>query len=546
MARFGAIFVAVCMILIAGSFGALVYLYFGLSGAESWIVALTAFTGLAVYNAVAGRLRDRSDVGTQIADLSRGTADLARQVLELGRRVAGAEIKVESGIDKAVAVAKPLAAEIGELGLLVKQLAESIAAHETALAALRAAAVLPETPLASAPAFAVTPAPSAVVATAPVPEAAAPSVPAPSLEISPIPVAEVASSAPAASGPTSPAPLAADHPLESAKTSDRAVLGDPEAAPVRVTKGPFRGMTADAVVALIRDAIDANRIDLYLQPIVTLPQRKVRYYEAMARLRTADGGTLAPTDFLPYAEGAGLMARIDNLMLFRCVRVVRRLLAKKREVGLFCNISASTLVDPEFFPQFLEFMGANRALAPSLVFEFTQSAVRTMGPIENESLGALNDHGFRFSMDNVTDLRMEPRDLAERGIRFVKVPAALLLNRHSAVAADIHPADLSNLLSRSGIELIAEKIETEGAVIDLLDFDLRYGQGHLFSPPRPVKPEVMQGIADRPEAEAVREPERTAPAVPALPAVPAPPEPPGAGERISALVQLARGLAARS
>ena len=43
---------------------------------------------------------------------------------------------------------------------------------------------------------------------------------------------------------------------------------------------------------MIRSAIDANRIDLYLQPIVTLPQRKVRYYEAMSRLRTETGEVL--------------------------------------------------------------------------------------------------------------------------------------------------------------------------------------------------------------------------------------------------------------
>ena len=75
------------------------------------------------------------------------------------------------------------------------------------------------------------------------------------------------------------------------------------------------------------------------------------------------------------------------------------------------------------------FFDANRAIAPSLVFEFTQSAVRAMGPIEHESLAALAERGFRFSMDNLTDLRIEPRELTERGFRFIKAPAALLLNR---------------------------------------------------------------------------------------------------------------------
>jgi cyclic-di-GMP phosphodiesterase TipF (flagellum assembly factor) len=191
------------------------------------------------------------------------------------------------------------------------------------------------------------------------------------------------------------------------------------------------------------------------------------------------------------------MPRIDNLVIFRCVQVVRRLLMKNREIGLFCNLSGATLTDSVIFQQVLEFMDANRAIAPSLVLEFTQSALRAAGPMENEGLAALAERGFRFSLDNVTDLRIEPRELASRGFRFIKVPAALLLNRGGAAATDIHPADMSDLLGRFGIDLIAEKIESEGSVVDLLDCDVRYGQGFLFSPPRPVRAEALQGIAER-------------------------------------------------
>jgi cyclic-di-GMP phosphodiesterase TipF (flagellum assembly factor) len=238
------------------------------------------------------------------------------------------------------------------------------------------------------------------------------------------------------------------------------------------------------------------------------------------------------------------MPKIDNMMLFRCVQVVRRLLAKNREIGLFCNISASTLVDSQF-PQFAEFMEANKAIAPALVFEFTQSALRAMGPIENESLAALAQRGYRFSLDNVSDLRIEPRDLAERGFRFVKAQAPLLLNRSGIAISDIHPQDFAGLLSRHGIELIAAKIESESAVVDLLDYDVKFGQGFLFSPPRPVRPEVMQGISND---VVVRDSTGTPKVVPPPP----PPVPPVTSaappvtHRLSSLAQLARGAVARN
>ena len=431
MVRISAIFIALCMMLIAASLGVVLFLRFGFSAVDSALIALAVLSVLAIYNAVAGRKRDRAEVSDQVSIIARGSGDLARQIAEFGRRLNAMENKVEAALGKAASPAQPLATEIEELSRLVRQLAESVAQHEIALANERS----------SAP------------------------------------------SAPAAA----PALTAA-----SAGAAKEAVPAATPAGAALPKIAAFDGLDRDAIIAAVRAGIDAQRIDLYLQPIVTLPQRKVRYYEAMSRLNAGNGEIVAATDFLPYAEAGSLLPKLDNLSVLRCVQVVRRLLLKNREIGLFCNLAVATLTDSGF-PQLLEFIEANRAIAPSLVFEFTQSAVRGMGPIEHESMAALAERGFRFSMDNLSDLRIEPRELTARGFRFIKAPAALLLNRVGSASANIHPADFSDLLGRFGIDLIAERIETESTVVDLLDYDVRFGQGFLFSPPRPVRAEALQG-----------------------------------------------------
>jgi cyclic-di-GMP phosphodiesterase TipF (flagellum assembly factor) len=223
--------------------------------------------------------------------------------------------------------------------------------------------------------------------------------------------------------------------------------------------------------------------------MVTLPQRKVRFYEAVTRLRDDKDQLLAADDFIAIAESAGLIGRIDNMVMLKCVQVLRRLMVRNKDVGVFCNVAAATLGNPTTFAQCLDFLEANRALASSFVLEFKQATFRNLGPIETEHLAALAQRGFRFSIDHVTDLRIEPRELADRGVRFIKVPAALLLDQRQNSGSDIHPSDLSDLLGRFGIDLIAERIEGERAVVDLLDFDVRFGQGFLFAPPRPLRPE---------------------------------------------------------
>ena len=133
MRRISAIFIAVCMVLIAGSLGAVLYLGLKVDARTSAIVALAALTGMALYNTVSNRLRDRGDLGDQIADLSRGTADLARQVAEMSRRLAAMEGRVESTVNRARGAVDPIAAEIGELGGLVRQIADTVASHAAAL-----------------------------------------------------------------------------------------------------------------------------------------------------------------------------------------------------------------------------------------------------------------------------------------------------------------------------------------------------------------------------------------------------------------------------
>jgi len=432
MIRISTIFIAICMVLVAASLGLVLYSVAGVSGSESAIVALTALTFLILYNAVSMRLRDRTDVGGQIADLSRGTADLARQVAEFGRRLAAVEGRVVSANSTGADRIQTVVGEISELGVLVKQLAASVANHEELIAS------------------------GAIVA---------------------------------------PGPDTAEQ--EQLISSAEAPPTAPSAAAV-TARAPALSRTPTQTLTIIKNAIEENRIDLYLQPMVSLPQRKVRFYEAVTRLRDDKDQILAAEDFIGAAEAGGMIGRIDHMVMLRCIQVLRRLMVRNKEVGVFCNVSAATLGNPAHFSQCLDFLEANRALAPSFVLEFKQSTFRNLGPTETEHLAALLQRGYRFSIDHVSDLRIEPRELADRGVRFVKVPASLLLDPRQTSMSDIHPSDLSDLLGRFGIDLIAEKIEGERAVVDLLDFDVRFGQGFLFAPPRPLRPEGASATGGAP------------------------------------------------
>lgn len=264
------------------------------------------------------------------------------------------------------------------------------------------------------------------------------------------------------------------------------------------------------VERLIRD----EQIELHLQPVVTLPQRLVRSYEVLTRLK-GTSGLIPAADFIPVAEKSRLIAKLDTYQVIRSFQILKRLTQRNGDVGLYVNLSVESLASSAFFREFQSFLGQNRAMADLVQFEFRQEALAEMGPLEIESLRAVADLGFHFSIDNVTDLRVDFRRWSDLGFRSIKVAADRLLGRAPLVTGDIHVEDMAGHLQRQGLTLIVDRVEQEAQVIDLLDYGLAFGQGNLFSSPRQVRPEVL-GAAQ------------------AAAAAPARPAPVGGGERAGA------------
>jgi cyclic-di-GMP phosphodiesterase TipF (flagellum assembly factor) len=260
-----------------------------------------------------------------------------------------------------------------------------------------------------------------------------------------------------------------------------------------------RRQQSNMVLQTVHEALSENRVDLYLQPVMSLPQRRTVFYESFTRLRDASDRVLMPAEYLSAAEAEGLVPAIDNLLLFRCAQIVRRLARQDRKVGVFCNVALTSLGDETFFPQFLDFLSQNRDLNQALIFELGQAVFDARGAVEARNMAKLADLGFRFSIDKVQTLDLDFADLQRSDVRFIKVAADLLIEQLLDIDGaaplpslpDIQAADFAGLTRRYGIEVIAEKVETERQIVDILELDIALGQGHLFGEPRAIKEQVL-------------------------------------------------------
>jgi cyclic-di-GMP phosphodiesterase TipF (flagellum assembly factor) len=286
-------------------------------------------------------------------------------------------------------------------------------------------------------------------------------------------------------------PLPAPSPQQASAQAERALAG--------------RGNTRDAVLEMVRRALEENRVELYLQPVVSLPQRRVRYYEALSRLRTEDGRVILPSQYIKVAEPAGLMSVIDNMLLFRCVQAMKTWTQRNREIGIFYNLSRETLQDRLFFGQFMEWLEENRQLAGLLIFEISQETFETLNPVESANIARLGEMGFTLSIDRVTHLDIDFKLARTRRVRYLKVPASIIVGDPHQTGVRIHPADLKQWLMRYGLNLIAERIEYEREVMGVLEYQVDFGQGFLFGEPKPIRDVIMdQGLPDPGAAQAPR------------------------------------------
>ncbi len=420
--------------------------------------------------------------------LVRRMARQAEDIRKLQTALAARIATFESRLDQVDTDAAPalrgnvaeLTAEIGLLGGLMRDLAETVSAHDRAIETLNQARLAP---------------PTVIVQKVPVP---VPAPPAAAPQPAPVTAPPVLSPAAPPPAPAAPDWAAGSWPVADVR---------PAPPPPAFDREPPEDPRTDAILAACMD----DRAEIHLQPIVTLPQRRVRMYECLGRLRLGESELMMPAEFLPVLERRNMAAAFDERTIRRALVIARHLAGRGSDALVCCNLSRAAIIAPGFLRGIARILADHPDVAGRLVVEVSQQVIRQLDAERLGALGEVTAAGAGLTIDHVVDFRFDPPSLADRGVRYIKIPARMLLGVE-AHRADIDIADLAALLDRAGIQLIVEQVESEDMVRDILDFDIPLAQGFVFAVPRLVRNDVYQAgpvQAEEPEVAVV---ETTAPA----------------------------------
>ncbi len=245
----------------------------------------------------------------------------------------------------------------------------------------------------------------------------------------------------------------------------------------------FEKISDSVVLDLINHAVRNDSVEVFMQPIVSLPQRKTRFYEVYGRIRAGAGTYVPAARYLDLAHREQLVPAIDNLLLLRCLQLLHTRRKGESDVAYILNIAGATLSDRGFMGDLVNFLSQNRPMAARLIFEIPQKDMTALGEIIVPVMRGLTQLGCRFSMDGVRQRRLDVNQLKSRQIRFIKMDAAWLIKEGKAQDGFSRIIRLKKQLDAAGIDMIVEKIENENILRELLDFNIDFGQGYLFGKP---------------------------------------------------------------
>jgi len=268
-----------------------------------------------------------------------------------------------------------------------------------------------------------------------------------------------------------------------------------ETVTVSEAAGPAPTTTVErGMIGTLQEAIEAGRVDLYVRPIVSLPTRKLRYYESVTRIRNAADELMLPSVYIQEAENAGMMPLIDNVLLVKSVQMLRRRRPDSKIKGVFCNISAQSLLDPDYFPELVVFLEENGGISDNLVFELRQPEIMGLTRGQLGALDTLGALGFNFSLDHIVDLDIDFIELSDRYFRFLKLDAPTFFEGMQEKGAPLPPPDMVRYLEGFGLQLIVDKVEDERAVARLVDAGVELAEGSLFGEPKQVTSDFLQEL----------------------------------------------------
>ena len=235
----------------------------------------------------------------------------------------------------------------------------------------------------------------------------------------------------------------------------------------------------------LRQATELGQLVLHYQPKADVGTGRARGVEALVRWNHPTYGLVAPAEFIPLAERAGLMGPLTTFVLARSIEQCAQWRRDGVDLRLAVNLSVQSLYD-DTFPAVVAGLLDRSSMSPnSLVLDVTESTVMADPRRAQRVLAELGALGVTLAIDDFGTGYSSLAYLKQLPVSELKIDKSFVLGMATDSDDAVIVHSTIDLGQKFGLEVVAEGVESQRVwrLLKRLGCDL--AQGSYVCPPLP-------------------------------------------------------------
>ena len=242
----------------------------------------------------------------------------------------------------------------------------------------------------------------------------------------------------------------------------------------------------------LRTALENGTIYYNLQPQYTI-DHKLHGFEALARMKDSEGNFISPGEFIPVAEKAGLVDKVDGTVFRKSAIFIGDLIRRTgADIKLSVNISVRHLMKNDFLTEVRDILESSGLPAEQLEIEITESimidsaekALYCINEIHNMGISvSIDDFGTGYSA--LSYLNTFPADI-------LKIDKSFIDKINFNEASTQYVAAIISMGHIMGFSVVSEGVEEQDQLDTLNEIGCDLIQGFIWG--KPMSPEDAEKL----------------------------------------------------
>ncbi len=246
-------------------------------------------------------------------------------------------------------------------------------------------------------------------------------------------------------------------------------------------------------------AVRNNELLLHVQPIVNLENGRLVAGETLVRWQHPERGLLLPGEWLDVAEASPLVHEIGRWVLRDSCRLAKHW---SESLGadvpkIHVNVSSRQFERSDLCSYIVQLLDEHTLNGEALVLELTETELSRLDRAAPNELNGLLERGVSFAADDFGTGYSPLTQITDLPLSMIKIDRAFVGSLGDQPRASAIVNGIIGIGQALGLDVVAEGVETPAQAQLLRDLGCTFGQGYLWSPPRPPESFLTQVRAQR-------------------------------------------------